>query len=170
MVGRSPFSATPWPYNPWRYWLSRLPSQAAPSKKISMLTAPLLTLKEVFMVWCVAFGCSGGEKKNARRETLPCTDIQSFKYNLTGGGGSVALCDWLTQRVLTQVDAESVWPCWEKQQLLLRSTAQQRLLSQAHALPGEGAATSVGEVEEVPHKRSVRLDEIIIDRPCFALD
>ena len=28
------------------------------------------------MVWCVAFGCSNGEKKTPRREMFPCTDIQ----------------------------------------------------------------------------------------------
>ena len=59
---------------------SRLKLFQLPSKKISVSTVALSTLKEAFMVWCLAFGCSNGEKKAPRREMFLCTDIQSFLY------------------------------------------------------------------------------------------
>ena len=41
----------------------------------SVVTVALLTLKEAFMVWCVAFGCSNGEKKKKKKKKTPrCID------------------------------------------------------------------------------------------------
>ena len=78
-VGRSPFLAPPCPHNPWRSWLSRLPSQAVPSKKISVLTVALSTLEEAIMVLCVAFGCSTVKKKNTKkRERFLAHPVISF--------------------------------------------------------------------------------------------
>ena len=84
---------------------SRLPSQAVSSKRISGSTVALSTLKEAFMVWCVAFGCSNGEKKNTKKRNV------SLYWHpvilVSGRGQSVAQWNWLTQRSLTRVtDAE----------------------------------------------------------------